>query len=198
MSITVELWEDSGAAAGSPAVGTTRQSVGGISWKASALDETYPYVDYPVQRPDIDSAPHHYVSYEKFNYFKMSGTYPLATRMRCTFIGAVDDSGVLGFTSTDDIRLYYRWASDYTTPVNTLMSGTYLVPGDYMVWTPFFSSSGPESATTRTNTLTANTTYYSAYMVTQLYVEPGVWTKYGNIGDIKIEFTVDEYETTGI
>ena len=55
MAITLDIYEDSGVATGSPAVGTLRQSVGNVGWKDSILDETTTFVDFPIQRPDARS-----------------------------------------------------------------------------------------------------------------------------------------------
>ena len=190
MAITLEVWEDAGAKTG--AVGTIRQQVNNIGWKDSILDETYPSVDYPVRRQTSGS----YTSFTKYNYFKMSGTYPVATRFRVQLVGDVNGAAHDGLVSTDDLRIYYKWTDTYETPTNTLMTGGAFFTDQSPVWYPDLSTTGPELATSRPNTCAANTTYWSAYLVTQLYVSAGAITKFGNIGALSVVFNIDEYENT--
>jgi hypothetical protein len=197
MAITLETWEDTGAATGSPPRGTTRQSVDGLSWKDSPLDETVPYADYPVRRPEIGGSPAYYTSYSKYYYLKISGTYPLATRLTARFDGNVNGTRS-GYKVTNGLRIYYKWTSTYAAPSTTLISSDYIDTATDLIWYPKFSTVGPQAATTRLNTLTGNTTYYTEYLVTQLYVAPGEWTDYGNIGDVKLKFVLHEYESTDI
>lgn len=198
--MTVEIWEDSGVA-GSPPAPVVRQEVNNVGWKLSLLDETFPYADYPVGRPIVGTS-EYTCSGPKYNYGKIQGTYAAATRVRFHLEGNVIGAPPLGYDGTGKVRLYYRLTNEYAPPATFdqyyLMSGTYIVPGQSVVLAPFLSTSDPRNATSMVNLLSANTTYYTNYLITQLYVEEGAWNEYGNIGEFFIRITVDEYETTDI
>lgn len=200
MAMTVEIWEDSGVV-GSPPAPVVRQEVNNVGWKWSMLDETYPYADYPLQRPDPPLSEYH-TSGCKYNYGKIQGTYVAATRVRIHLDGNVIGAPPLGYDGTTKVRLYYRLTNVYNHPASfdehDLISGTYIVPGQSVTLAPFLSTTDPRNATSFVNQLAANTTYYTNYIITQLYVEEGAWNEYGNIGEFFIRITVDEYETTDI
>lgn len=192
MAWTIQLWEDHGAATGSPSVGTTRQEVDNIGWRDSFTDETSPYVDSPLQRPY--GSLQYGLSYTKYNYFKVikdsGNSYMRDARIQFinTMTGAGNGSGI-----ASGVRLYYKWATSYVAPNNNFLGGSYLNPGDVAIWNPLVSDTGPETAV---NQLTGfrTTTFYTQYLVTQLYVEPSAWDDFGNLQpDFKIELTFDEY-----
>lgn len=196
MAITLEIFEDSGTQTGSPLKGTTRIQVDNIGWKASGLDETFTFADYPIVRPELPQSAS--FSFHKYNFVKISGTYPLASRLQATLVGDTESGSLDGLILAGKVRLYYKWTNVYNTPTNAVLSGSLYDPNQLPIWRPMFSSVGPESATSKLNTMVANTTYYSSYLVTQLYVEPSLWTEYGNLGDLKMQFDLHEYENTDI
>lgn len=208
MAITLDIWEDSGAVVDGH--GTTRVSVNNIGWKASTFPESVFYELYPLYRPQEDQGELHYTSYHKYNYLKISGTYPNATRVRARFEGLVngtpggdpqipppgqeeEEEWTPTYWGADKLRVYYRTTNIYAEPTRDLLSGTYLVPGD-LIWFNL-STVGPELATSPVILLNTDTTYWTNYLVTQLYVEPGSWLDYGNIGMLQLSFRLDEYET---
>jgi len=192
MTITVDLYQDSGAV--SSGHGTTRISVNNVGWKNSGLDETNSFVYYPLIRPEV--TPFGY-SFTMYNYLKISGTYPKGSRMRLRVSGAVDGAPPSGYVGTDKVRLFYKLTNTYTTPSNAFDGSLiYLPPGVAQTLYPRISTVGPEAATSYTQYMSANTTYYTEYLVTQLFVEAGSVAEFGNIGQLNIKVFMDEYEDT--
>lgn len=192
MTITCELYQDSGAVVSSH--GATRISVDNIGWKSSGLDETYSYVYYPIRRPT--TSPFSY-SYTQYTYGKVSGTYVNGRAPRFVISGNVNGSPPLGYAGTSGVRLYYKITSTYAAPTNTWDGSLIFIPGgSSLTLYPKINTTGPEAAGSYTHPLLANTTYYTQYLVTQLVVEAG--SGYGNIGALQIALHVDEYETTDI
>lgn len=72
------------------------------------------------------------------------------------------------------------------------MSGT-LINSSATLW-PMLSTVSPEYADSIIMNLTPNTTYYTNYLITQLYVRAGTETEVGNIPEINIQLLVDDYE----
>lgn len=187
MSLTIQLWEDSGSGPSASA------EVNNLGWKSSDTAEAFPFYDYPVIRP---TAPEYYTcSYTKCYYAVISGTYVNATRVRFILSGDIAGAPPAGYTGTNKVRLYYKLTSTYEEPTQVLMSGSYVNFGaSPIVLAPFLSETDPGSATSFVNLLAADTTYYTCYLVTQLYVEPGAWNEFGNVGEVNLQVTVDEFE----
>lgn len=191
MTMTVELYEDSGTAVAGR--GTTRIAVENIGWKNSGLDESNSYIYHPITRSETDVV----WSYTKYNFMKISGTYAAGARPRIQISGDVAGSAPEGYQSTTKVKLYYKLTNEYETPSNA-MDGSliYVPPGGITVY-PKLSTVGPEdAASTYVHHLAGNTTYFSQYLVTQLLVEPGTAFDYGNLGELVVKVFVDEYETT--
>lgn len=190
MAWTIELWEDHGAPTGSPSVGTTRQEVDNIGWRNSFTDETSAFADSPVQRPYGSLL--YGLSYTKYNYFKVvQGGTGYVNNIRVTFTGTMTGAGA-GSGIASGVRLYYKWATSYQAPTNNFMGGSYFNPGDTAIWNPLISATGPETAVNVSGSET--NTFYTQYLVTQLYVEPSTWDDFGNLNpDFKISLTFDEY-----
>lgn len=194
MTITVQLYQDSGAVVSSH--GTTRISVTNVGWKNSGTDETNSFVFYPIQRPTAVPFAYSYMSY---NYLKISGTYPQGSRLRMQISGSVTGSPPVGYQGTTKSKLYYKLTNTYAVPSNAFDgSMIYLPEGVTQELYPRVSTTGPEAATGYLKYLATDTTYYSEYLVTQLFVEQGLDTEYGNIGQLKIKLFLDEYETTDV
>lgn len=190
MAITIELWEDTGAVTGGH--GTTRQAVTSIGYKDSNLDETFAWVYYPIQRP----ASGYNYSYTKYNYLKISGTYPGANRFRMTLYGNVEGSSQPHQNTTNEVSLQYQMTNTYALPVAGDMAGTVWDFGNPIEIYPKLSTVGPEAATSVPQYMTQNTTYYTEYFKTQLRVHPDDWNKYGNIGVFGFKFWFHEFENT--
>lgn len=193
MSITVSLYEDSG-----PTVdghGTTRILVDNIGWKSSSSDETNEYAYNPIIRPE-GVVPYTY-SYKKYNYLEFHGTYVAGSRVRIKISGNITGAPPDDAAGTNKIRLFYKLTNTYEQPSNAFDGSLiYLPPGETKILYPTLSTTGPEVVGTYPQYLTADTTYYSQYLVTQLFVENdnGSMTSFGNIGELNIECYLDEYE----
>lgn len=195
MALNVTVWEDSGPITSNR--GTTRIQVTNIGWKSTGTDETNLYVYNPIIRPQ-DNIPLTY-SYKKYNYMKIAGTYPVGCRPRIKIRGDYNGDPPQGYEGTDKVRLYYKLSTVYEEPNNTWDGSLiYIPPGATRILYPMVSTSGPESASSYSQYLTANTTYYSQYLVTQLVVEQGAEVDFGNIGELNIEWYMDEYEGTNV
>lgn len=199
MALSIEIMEDSGALVSGH--GTTRIITDNVGWKSSGLDETNHFVFYPLRRPDAGFT----YSFIKYNYFKISGTYAKASRPRIIINHGLRTGGeCIGRT-----KLYYKLTNTYAVPSNGYTGDLIYLPPDSeesrKILFPRMSTVGPESATSYTQYLTGNTTYYTEYFVTQLlvhttdYVDPEVvlTSTYGNIfEDTTIKMELDEYEST--
>lgn len=193
MGISVDLYEDSGPVTNGH--GTTRILVDNIGWKSSSSDETNEYAYNPIIRPE-GTTPFSY-SYKKYNYLVFSGTYITGSRVRIKISGNILGSPPEGAAGTNKIRLFYKLTNTYEQPSNAFEGDLiYLPSGETKILYLNLSTTGPESATTNPQYLTADTTYYSQYLVTQLFVENdnGSMSSFGNIGELNIECYLDEYE----
>lgn len=194
MTITVELFQDTGAVTSGH--GTTRLSVNNVGWKDSPLDETNTYVFYPLVRPEL--TPFGY-SYKIHTYMKISGTYPLASRPRFRISGSVIGARPPGYEGEGNSRLFCKLTNTYSAPSKSFDGSLiYVEPGQELTLYPRMSTTGPEAATSYVKYLSANTTYYSEYLVTQLFVEQGMDIEIGNIGQLQLSVFVDEYESTDV
>ena len=128
---------------------------------------------------------------------KIAGTYAKGSRPRIRITGNYTGAPPTGYAGTDKVKLFYKLTDIYEQPNNT-WDGTlmYIGPGDSHVLYPTVSTTGPEAAATYQQYLTGNATYYSCYLVTQLVVEGGNVSDFGNIGEMFVEFYMDEYEGT--
>lgn len=196
MSIIVRLYEESGPVVAGR--GANIIEVDNIGWKSAGTDETSEYVYDPISRP-TGSAPFSY-SYKKVNFIKIEGTYGIASRVRFKIYGdLLNKTHEEGYAFTDKVRLFYKLTDVYETPTNTF-DGTlmYIAPGESKVVYPALSLTSPTSARAYPQYLESNTTYYTQYLVTQLFVEQGTPADFGNLGELNIECYVDEYEDGNI
>ena len=197
MAITLELYEDTGPLLAGR--GTTTTLADSIGWKDDGSDETNAYVFYPLKRP-ISPVTETY-SYTKYNFIKVSGTYPRATRLRFTLGGNYTGAAPSGYVDcSGKVKIYYKITNVYNPPANTAPSGmVYLPPGVIVDIIPYISLIGPNDATSLLPLdLLTNTNYWTGYLVTQLVVEPGAWDEYGNIGVCNFTCYLDEYESTDL
>ena len=181
MAITIELWEDSGPLTAGH--GTTRQAVNNLGWKDSDADETTEFVDYPIERPPNEGSPaQHTLSYTKYYYYKIYGTYDYAHQFSVSLSGVLEKVGaVLGDGYATDLDVLYKLTNTYVAPSNILLPGATIWTGQS--WTPKLSTVGPQNATASVPVLAADTTYYSEYIVTQLKAYSGEWDNFGNLDD---------------
>lgn len=189
MALNISVWEDSGALIGGH--GTVRNEVDNLGFKSSSLDETFTFADYPIRRPIDDEL--FTVSYTKYYYFKLQGTYSELRSAAVQFEGQVDWN--FGSPNDRNVRIVTKWTNVYTPPSTNLLTGVTYEPEHPAVWIPKLSTVGPEAAVSYLNPV-ANTTYYTQYLVTQLYLESGDADDYGNLGNtLKLKFILNEPKT---
>lgn len=192
MAITIELYEDTGPV--SAGRGSTTTLVDNIGWKDSPFDETNAYVFYPLQRPIHPSV--YTMSYTKYNFFKITtDTLAPYSRLYINITGNYVGSPPSGYRGCNGkVKLFYKMTNIYQPPSNSLTGLTYIPPGSgSLILLPFLSTTGPDTATsTLPINLSSNTTYYTNYLVTQLFVEQGNWNDYGNIGSLNIQLVFRE------
>jgi hypothetical protein len=172
MAITIELFETTGAT-GSPI--PLVQTVSNIGWKNSILDETYPYVDYPISRGNN--------SFWKYNFFKISGTYAATPNtMLVQFLNEYNGGGA-GTDEADNVDLYYKWTNSYATPDTSDLSaagGTLLArtgsPLLHPQWTGAslqLSTTGPDGTFSTVTTLQhSNNTCCKYYILYEVLGDP--------------------------
>lgn len=197
MAITLQVMEDSGPVLSGH--GTIRQVVNNIGHKSSGLDETTLFADYPIIRPSPGSYNEDQnagLSYHKYTYFKISGTYPAGAQVRVELDGDLTGVGG-GIGIASKVRLLYKWTNAYQEPTDELLSGSTALNGQ-SIHIPMLSTVGPEDADTLPSKLEGDTEYYTAYLVTQIMVDPSDLEDWGNIDLLTVKLTLHEYETTDI
>ena len=106
-----------------------------------------------------------------------------------------DPEGVAGSGIASKVRILYKWTNVYEEPDNTLLNGVFYDPTNAPIWIPKLSTVGPEAATSYI-TPAANTTYYTAYLVTQLYMDKSADDDYGNLEEaFTMRFNIEEPKT---
>lgn len=184
MALNLSVWEDSGAVVSSH--GTTRDEVDNLGFKASANAESSPFADYPIRRPIDDEL--FTLSYKKYYYFKFDGTYSSIRNFAAYFSGT-------SIGQAEKVRILYKWTNVYQVPDNSLLDGIFYDPSNAPIWNPKISTVGPEAATSYIDPA-ANTTYYTQYLVTQLYIDKSTDNDYGNLGSVfTLNFLLNEPKT---
>lgn len=152
MAITFGWAEDNGAAAGSPATGTTRTYFrGDCNWK-NADSSTNDYTSYPITTGNN--------SYRKYQFGVFTGTANLIQNVKFGHT-----TGILGA----GITLMYTGTSGYATPVTTALAAPAVnmtlssgLAASYQ--SPLLSQHGPQRASGTTMAGTG----YTSYLVTQI------------------------------
>ena len=184
MTIAIDLYEDSGAVLSGH--GTTRIAVDNIGWKSSGLDETNSFAYYPVRRPD--GVPFTY-SYQKYNFFRISGTHAKATRPVIIITGA-------DLLLADQMRLHYKLSSTYEEATGGIDGSLMYLNNTIRIY-PKLSTIGPEdTGASYIQYLTSGTTYYTQYLVTQLLVESS--SVYQNLPEVTVGLYLQEFENTDV
>lgn len=181
MAFTIELWEDSGALDVN-GVPTVREKISNVNWKRISGSTNAYYIN-PL-RLDDPSKPFVF-SYKKYIYAKIIGTYSTIKRMRWSI--AIDQD--LG----NPVDLYYDMTNVYTVPDDSQGAMTYVKDSTGCLLQSSYSLLGPQNATTHLDSVAANSTVYSDYLVTQTRFKNGT-NHYGNSNVIMFNFIVDEYE----
>lgn len=179
MAIIIDQYQDSGPLLSGR--GTTTTLINNVGWMNSGAAEGLTYADYPLIRPTIEPFTR---SFTYYTFFKLSGTYVKGSRVRVKIAGL-----------PSDIRIYNRLTDTYITP-----SSDHGGDLDYLVLIPTvnsvtlyprLSTVGPNTGLSYPQYLSANTTYYTEYIKTQVYVEAGA--SYASVQNL-FKCYVDEYE----
>lgn len=201
MSAEITLYEDTGPASGG--AGTTRTEVSNIGWKSEGSNDTANHYSMaPIIRSE-NSGGMWARSFKKYNFAKIVVTDAPASRVRIKIsngITGAPPAGYEGETSltgdTHKARIFYKLTNVYEEPGDAWDGTlTYLDNGSVTLY-PSVSTTGPNGTQQYPQYLshspTPGTTYYTQYLVTQLIAPVG--TNSGNIGDVNIEWIIDEYE----
>lgn len=164
MSLTIQIFEEYGPVVSGRG---TSIEVTNINWKNSA-DPANPYHLYPLRRPDKQDDLK--LSYKKYNYIKISGTYSKIKRAKLVF---TPGGGVSGQAA--NAALYYKFTNTYAQPDN-LFDGDMMYVGTdsertNSVLLPLSTSPTVYAPYVEEHT-DANVTLYSPFIVTQLRVKP--------------------------
>lgn len=199
MSISLQLYEDTGPVLNGR--GTNRVAVENIGWKSDGTDDTgNHYAFSPITRPQTQDELWAR-SYKKYHFAKIEGTYPIASRVRIKISNGINGAPPEGYegesTLTADpllntIRIFYKLSNTYEQPNDNWDGELRLLETGERILYPSLSTTGPEGTQAYPQYLTTNTTYYTQYLITQLEVPYGLGI--GNIGEVNIEWYVDEYE----
>lgn len=189
MTIDIDHYQDSGTLTSGR--GATTTLITNIGWKTAGSSEDTTYAQAPIIRPANALA----TSYEYYTFFKLSGTYVKASRVKIQISGNPNGSSSGGYATVGTgVRLFYRLVDTYNTPDGVDDGDLVYYDGTTINLYPKVSTVGPHTGLTYLQYLTGNATYYTQYLLTRLYVEPG--STFGNIGDVKFSCFVDEYEST--
>jgi len=176
MSLQISIFERTG----SPFVD---EEVFNSNWKNQGLkDSLFKYYYYPIRRPEDDDWVKH--SATKYLYAKIEGTYSQAKRVRWK---------ITGLSMTDGVRLYMAQTHTYAVPTTDFAGNLIYGERDPLYIYPNLSTVGPTDADTRLSTLSSDTTYYTDFIMSQLWVDDtSGYVGNSDIIDFKLE--VDEYE----
>jgi len=194
MAIDIEVFQEYG-----PVQGTGRGStiqINNVGWRSLQTEETYgSYAQFPVRRPQTGQ-PALNQSYDYYTYFVISGEYLIATRPRIIIKGNITGAPPEGFVGTPTgARLFVRLTDTYSTPTNTHDGNLTYYNNNTLALFPRLSTIGPNQGLSHIRYLQPNTTYYTEFIHTKLYVDYMTeGTGYGNIGETSISCEVDEYE----
>lgn len=192
MTINIDHYQDSGyVSAGRGSVNTLITNIG---LKASGSSEDTSFAVYPIIRPT--TAPLSY-SYEYYTYFKLSGTYAKGSRVRIVLSGYPNNPAPTGFEGPEEgLRLYYRLTNTYSTPDGNYDGDLVFYDGTTLTLYPKISTIGPTTGLAYHQYLDANTTYFTQYVKLVVIAEQA--DSFGNMGEVKLECFVDEYEDTDL
>jgi len=175
MAIIKELFERTSTA--------THTLISQINFKSTGVAVDAYYLN-TVNRPDNDGAVQFQASYTKVIYAKVSGTYNRIERPRWR----IEAPDLIG---NDKVHLFVGMRDSYTQPVGTPdYTLTNLNEGK-----DFFPNTGVAlSPTTYTKQWLNDTTFYTNYLVLQVYVQKGTDTEFLNSEQFEVKFEYDTYE----
>lgn len=189
MAVNIDMYEDTGAVTSGR--GATVSLITDWNLKDSA-DPAYVYYptletsSAPLTRPTLPGQ--EVFSYKKYISFQINGTY---TRIKNLNIGL----SILGSPQADKTRLFYKFTNTYAVPDKAydgdMMCAALNSSVQKPVLIPFWSTSNPQSATTRAVSYGPNQTLYSNWICVQLRTP--FESTVGNSPEFKLTLNVTEY-----
>lgn len=177
MAVSLQIYEYLG---GSPST----ETITNANLKSIAGDKTNNYVFYPLQRPELPTLGT--ISYNKYVFvkFTIGGATTAVKRIRWIPTG----------TSEHKTRTFYGLFNTFTTPITTLDGRLTLLEDDTGCIVPRIGSGSPMGATSLMYEITTPGTYYTEFLVTQLYVDRDPANmEIGNTDAVNWKLTFDEY-----
>lgn len=194
MTITIEAYEDWGAATGSPAKGTNRTEVTNFNLKAIS-DPAQNYYLNDIQRPSgALFGSNGICSFTRYFSFKIYGTYNRFKNARI-----VIPSGFV----PNNWRVMYGLTNTYTQPSGLTnefgrtmgaFDGSLITLTEDTTLFPMMSATGPEAATTRSTSYGPNQTIWTQYLVLQFMCHSSDFDDVDNEGTGTIKLILDELE----
>lgn len=196
MAPVLNFFQESGALTG--ARGTTVTAVDNWNMKNSSdpVALYYPHdaaFSAPLIRPVLPGDLK--LSFKVYTFFTISGTYTKIKNLK--FKVSVDSASQAGKYS-----LYHKMTNVYQTPdasYDGSMTPTYTEPNfangssDLVLW-PHWSTTAPNTATSRQITYGPNQTLYSNWFVTQLYIRDSISrADIGNTAEFKLRMEFIEF-----
>ncbi len=181
--ITLEIYEENGTNVGGRGTITV---IDNINWKSSAdIAELYNF--NPLRTPEDDGS--QTLSFKKYNFFKISGTYSQIKDIRMTIEQVLpEDAG--------EVQLFYKWAFAYEVPTNAYDPDMIAIDQTALPITlfPKLSTVSPIVEQDRVTHYGPNQTVYTCYLVTQIRVTKTDWVKIGNSKQFKLSLVLKEFE----
>lgn len=176
MAIQIEFFERTG-----PSAAPITEPIDNNNWKREDLrDSLYKYYYYPIKRPEgtINN-----LSYSRYLFAKISGLYPKIKRLRWK---------ISNINTNKNVKFMFGQSNIYTTPTNSLhplVTPTTNVSEIYLY--PNYSTISPTQATEYLSNLEENGTYYTDFIISQLWVGDGPFL--GNVDPLTFEIELEEY-----
>lgn len=197
MSIDIQCFEEYGAPTSGRGTSidlgdiTTNPELGNFNLKLSPnpLLPYYPTQDstgYALVRPA--NAGDLVLSYKKYLYFKVSGSY--AAKLKDVRIEILQDSP----TQAQKSLLFYKQTSVYTQP-NTDFDGKMIYTANAnpsLMIHPYLGTS-PIAAMTRGIVYGPNETFYTNYIVLQMAAQQSTWNDVGNTAEFQLRLSFKEF-----
>lgn len=189
MAVNIDMFEDTGVLTSGR--GATVSLISDWNLKASA-DPAFVY--YPTQ--ETSSAPlarplfpgQEVLSFKKYISFRINGTYTRIKNLRIAL-------SIEGAAQANKTRLFYKFTNTYAPPDNAYDGGMMCAAIDSVVQNPqlipFWSTSNPQSATSRAVSYGPNQTLFSNWICVQLRTP--FESTVGNSPEFRLALNVTEY-----
>jgi hypothetical protein len=179
MAINIQLFEDTGAITNGH--GTTRTQVLEANLKDSD-DPAQVYYLNPIVRPVAANGELVTFSYNRYLYWKISGSYNKIKNVKII-------TGGSEWPAT--WQIYWKLSNLYAPPINSY-DGSLTLADSALTLYPNLSSVGPEQAHTRNVSMSGDC--YTQYLVLQFRALPSTFDDVSNEGFHTLKLTLEEVE----